>query len=237
MRGLVDVVGSVEYPGRGLVLGRDREGVAFAAYWLTGRTAASQGRKLVLSDDSVVVQDVSGASTDDLRHYTAAVRGDGWVVVGNGTQVSELAVARTAGRDLQLALRDHAYEPDPPIRTPRIFATASTDGTDLIVGSARSVPGASQELVEHPSLFVPELPPATAVHVSTYAGTAADVITSGYPEVVGIGSGWQDLADGVWNALDPSLRVALFVVPLAAPFSGADHRSETRTSTEYWSAR
>ncbi|MFG1624776.1 IMP cyclohydrolase [Kribbella sp. NPDC049227] len=220
MRGLVDVVGAVEYPGRGLVLGRDRDGLGFAAYWLTGRTAASQGRKLVVSDDSVVVQDVSGASTDDLRHYTAAVRGDGWLVVGNGTQVSELAQARRDGRDLQLALRDHAYEPDPPIRTPRIFATASTDGTDVIVGSARSVPGA-EELVQHPSLFVRELPPATAVHVSTYAGTAADVITSGYPEVVGIGSGWQDVADDVWSALDPSLRVALFVVPLAAPFGAA----------------
>ena len=220
MRGLVDVVGALEYSGRGLALGRDRDGVGFAAYWLTGRTAASQGRKLVVSDDSVVVQDVSGASTDELRHYTAAVRGDGWVVVGNGTQVSELAEARRGGRDLQVALRDHTYEPDPPIRTPRIFATATTDGTDVIVGSARSVPGAD-ELVEHPSLFVPELPPATAVHVSTYAGTAADVITSGYPETVSVANGWQDVADGVWTALDPSLRVALFVVPLAAPFDAA----------------
>lgn len=173
-----------------------------------------------MSEDSVVVQDVSGASTDELRHYTAAVRGDGWVLVGNGTQVSELAEARRGGRDLQVALRDHAYEPDPPIRTPRIFATASTDGTDVIVGSARSVPGAD-ELVEHPSLFVPELPPATAVHVSTYAGTAADVITSGYPETVSVANGWQDVADGVWSALDPSLRVALFVVPLAASFDAA----------------
>ena len=68
---------------------------------------------------------------------------------------------------------------------------------------------------------VPELPPATAVHVSTYAGTAADVITSGYPETVSVANGWQDVADGVWTALDPSLRVALFVVPLAAPFDAA----------------
>ena len=214
------MVAGVEYPGRGLALGRDRDGVAFAAYWLTGRTAASQSRKLVVTDDEIVVQDVSGGSTDDLRHYTATVRGDGWIVVGNGTQVSELADARKAGRDLQLALRDHAYEPDPPIRTPRIFATASTDGTAVIVGSARSVPGA-EELVEHPSLFVPELPSATAVYVSTYAGTAADVITSGLPEVVTAHSSWHEVADSVWDALDPSLRVALFVVPLGAATFGA----------------
>lgn len=216
MRGLEDVVGAAEYPGRALALGRDRDGVGFAAYWLTGRSPASQQRKLVVSDDEIVVQDVSGRSTDDLRHYTAAVRADDWVVVGNGTQVSDLAAARLAGRDLQLALREHAYEPDPPIRTPRIFATASTGVTAVTVGSARSLPGAP-ELVQHPSLYLAEVPPATAVTISTYAGTATDVITSGVPEVVATSGSWTSVADLVWSRLDPGLRIALFVVPLAGP--------------------
>ncbi|MEU4295155.1 IMP cyclohydrolase [Kribbella sp. NPDC026596] len=216
MRALEGVVGAVEYPGRGLALGRDRDGNGFAAYWLTGRSPASKQRKLVVSDDEIVVQDVSGGSTDDLRHYTAAVRADGWIVVGNGTQVSELAEARRSGRDLQVALRDHAYEPDPPIRTPRIFATASTDGTGITIGSARSVPGA-EDLVQHPSLYLSELPPATSVTISTYAGTAADVITSGTPELVTTGTAWTALADLIWNQLAPNLRVALFIAPLATP--------------------
>ncbi|MGY4773269.1 IMP cyclohydrolase [Kribbella sp. CWNU-51] len=216
MRRLVDLVGAAEYPGRGLALGRDRDGAGFAAYWLTGRSPASKRRKLVVSADEIVVQDVSGGSSDDLRHYTAAVRGDGWIVVGNGTQVSELAEARAAGRDLQLALRDQAYEPDPPIQTPRIFATASTDGTGITIGSARSLPGA-EGLVQHPSLYIPELPPATAVTISTYAGTAAGVIASGIPEVVSTDAAWTSVADLVWGRLDPGLRVALFVVPLDAP--------------------
>lgn len=216
VRTLEDVVGAAEYPGRGLPLGRDRDGVGFAAYWLTGRSPASKQRKLVVSDDEIVVQDVSGGSTDDLRHYTAAVRGDGWIVVGNGRQVSELAEARRAGRDLQVALRDHAYEPDPPIRTPRIFATASTGATGITIGSARSLPGA-EDLVQHPSLYIPELPPATAVTISTYAGTAAEVVTSGIPVVVSTGPAWTSVADLVWGQLDPGLRVALFVAPLDAP--------------------
>jgi IMP cyclohydrolase len=220
VRALEDVIGAVEYPGRGLALGRDRNGVGFAAYWLTGRSPASKQRKLVVSDDEIVVQDVSGGSTDDLRHYTAAVRADDWIVVGNGTQVSELAEARRAGRDLQVALRDHAYEPDPPIRTPRIFATASTDGTGITVGSARSLPGA-EELVQHPSLYLSELPPAMAVTISTYAGTAAEVITSGIPQVVSTDTTWTAVADLVWDRLGPELRVALFVVPVGAAAFGA----------------
>jgi IMP cyclohydrolase len=210
------VIDLPEYPGRGLALGKDRDGVAYAAYWLTGRSPASKQRKLVVSDDEIVVQDISGGTTDDLRHYTAAVRGDGWIVVGNGTQVSDLADARRAGRDLQVALRNHAYEPDPPIRTPRIFATASTDGTGITIGSARSMPGA-EELVQHPSVYIAELPPATAVTISTYAGTTANVITSGIPALVSVDAAWMAVADLVWGRLDPGLRVALFVVPLHAP--------------------
>jgi hypothetical protein len=126
-----------------------------------------------------------------------------------------LASARRSGTDLQLALRDHAYEPDPPIRTPRIFATASTDGTGVVVGSARAVPGA-EDLVQHPSLYLAQLPPATAVTVKTYAGDVADVVADGVPEVVSCQGSWQSVAD-VWDVLEPSLRVALLVVPLNAP--------------------
>jgi hypothetical protein len=216
MKALEDAVGAVGYPGRGLALGRDGEGVGFFAYWLTGRSVASKRRRLVVSEEELVVEDISGESTDELRHYTAATRGDGWVVVGNGTQVSELTAARRAGIDLQLALREHRYEPDPPIRTPRIFATASTDGTGVIVGSARALPGA-EELVEHPSLFLEELPTATAVTIKTYGGTAADVSTDGLPELVSCRGSWGSAADVLWAALDPALRVALFVAPLDAP--------------------
>jgi IMP cyclohydrolase len=166
-----------------------------------------------VGEREIVVEDLSGVATDELRHYTAAVRGDGWVVVGNGTQVSELATARANGVDLQLALREHSYEPDPPIRTPRIFATASTSGTGVVVGSARAVAGTS-ELVQHPSLFLAELPSATAVTVKTYGGSVDEVIADGVPEVVSCNGSWESVADQVWEVLDPSLRVALFVAPL-----------------------
>jgi IMP cyclohydrolase len=215
MRSLVDVVGAAGYPGRGLVVGRDDDGVGFVAYWLTGRSTASRQRRLVVREREIVVEDNSGASTDDLRHYTAAIRGGDWVVVGNGTQVSALADARRAGTDLQLALRDHSFEPDPPIRTPRIFATASTFATSVVVGSARAVPGA-ENLVQHPSLYLAELPPATGVTVKTYAGSAADVVADGVPEVVSCKGSWESVA-GLWDLLDPALRVGLFVVPLNAP--------------------
>lgn len=210
----MDVAGGCEYPGRGLALGRDSDGLPFAAYWLTGRSAASQQRELVVSEREIVVQETGGGATDELRHYTAAIRDEDWFIVGNGTHVSELAGTRADCVDLQVALRNIDYEPDPPIRTPRIIAGAVIEGPellDLVVGSARSY---SADQVQHPSLFLRRSEEATAGVVTTYSGTAAQVLTDGYPVVVSVEVEWESLPDLLWNRLDPALRVALAVIPL-----------------------
>ncbi|WP_157630789.1 IMP cyclohydrolase [Kribbella catacumbae] len=214
MATLVDLVGGSEYPGRGLAIGRDSDGAPFVAYWLTGRSAASQQRQLVVSEREVVVQDVGGGASDELRHYTAAIRDEDWVIVGNGTHVSELAGTHADCVDLQVALRNIDYEPDPPIRTPRIVGGAVIEGPellDLVVGSARSY---SADQVQHPSLFLRRSEEATAGVVTTYSGSADQVVTDGYPVVVSVEAEWETLPDLLWDRLNPALRVALVVIPL-----------------------
>ncbi|NEA31025.1 IMP cyclohydrolase [Streptomyces sp. SID13031] len=216
MATLVDLVGGSEYPGRGVAIGRDGDGEPFAAYWLTGRSPESQRRQLVVAEYEIVVQDIGGGDSDELRHYTAAIRTEDWVIVGNGTHISELAGTHADCVDLQVALRNIDYEPDPPIRTPRIFAGAVIEGPellDLVVGSARSY---SADQVQHPSLFLRRSEEATAGVVTTYSGTADEVVTDGYPVVVSVDAEWETLPDLLWNRLDPALRVALAVIPLNA---------------------
>lgn len=206
----------VEYPGRGLAIGRDVDGVPFFSYWLTGRSAASQARELVVREREIIVRDTSGGPADDLRHYTAAIRGDDWVIVGNGTQVGELAAARTRQPDLQIALRELTYEPDPPIRTPRITAGATLTSaglTDVVIGAARPYDGAP-ELTEHPSLYAARIAPGTALTTTTYAGTADNVVVNGHPEVTAIALPWSAITDNLWQSLPPSLRVAAITVRL-----------------------
>jgi len=206
----------VEYPGRGLAIGRDVDGVPFFSYWLTGRSAASQARELVVREREIIVRDTSGGPVDDLRHYTAATRGDDWVIVGNGTQVGELAAARARQPDLQVALRGLTYEPDPPIRTPRITAGATLTSaglTDVVIGAARPYDGAP-ELTEHPSLYAARIAPGTALTTTTYAGTADNVVVNGRPEVTAIALPWSEITDLLWQSLQPSLRVAAITVRL-----------------------
>ncbi|GAA1118895.1 hypothetical protein GCM10009630_15840 [Kribbella jejuensis] len=212
---------SPEYPGRGLAVGRDTDGVPFFAYWLTGRSPASKSRELVVQQREIIVRDVSGTATDDLRHYTAATRGDDWFIVGNGTQVSELTAGRGQQPDLQLALRQLTYEPDPPIRTPRITAGATINGTELtdaVIGSA--IPYG--ELTAQPSLYAARLAPGTAITTTTYSGTAADVTTNGHPELIAVPLPWSAITDTIWQSLHPDLRVAAITVRLDTPdFTGA----------------
>jgi IMP cyclohydrolase len=122
---LLSICADRKYPGRGLVLGRDVHGVAFGLYWLTGRSAASQQRRIQLGDSAVVVQDLTDGPRDELRHYTAAIRSTHAVMLGNGTHVVDVWDEIQAGASFDEAHQKIAYEPDPPIFTPRITATAA----------------------------------------------------------------------------------------------------------------
>lgn len=122
MSDLGQILGTRGYPGRGCVSARLADGRLYLAYFLTGRSEASRSRTVELQPSGdVQVRDTSGGDHDDLRHYVAAVRREGWTVVGNGDQVEPLASALAAGKDPASAWAEHTYEPDPPIFTPRIW--------------------------------------------------------------------------------------------------------------------
>lgn len=201
------------YPGRGLVAARLPDARLCLSYFLTGRSAASRSRSFAASPSGDVrVEDTSGGPHDDLRHYIAAVRRGGWTVVGNGDHVEPLASALKAGTDPASAWAAHTYEPDPPIFTPRIWlAVRGADGA-LLLGSARrsARPGGSADRL----LLMPEgLQAGEGFLLTTYTGTAEDVVTSGTP--VGITTSAEDgnqLLNQVWSALHPDLAVAALVV-------------------------
>jgi hypothetical protein len=68
--------------------------------------------------------------------------------------------------------------------------------------------------VQHPSLFLRRSEEATAGVVTTYSGSADQVVTDGYPVVVSVEAEWETLPDLLWDRLNPDLRVALVVIPL-----------------------
>lgn len=212
MLALVDALGDRPYAGRGCLAARLADGSLWFAYFLTGRSKASRSRALEqhADGDVRVVDTRSGGQHDALRHYVAAARRGHWTVVGNGDQVEPLVDALAASVEPAAAWAAHTFEPDPPIFTPRIWICADAQER-VLVGSARrsTRPDGSADR----GLWMPEtLAPRSGVLVTTYAGTAEDVITSGLPLDVGVEAATgEELLDVTWDALEPSLRVAAFV--------------------------
>lgn len=209
---LTEALGRRLYLGRGCVAARVADGSLWFAYFLTGRSEASRSRALEQHPDGDlrVVDTRSGGQHDALRHYVAAARRGRWSVVGNGDQVEPLADALAASVEPATAWAAHTFEPDPPIFTPRVWVCADAEER-VLVGSARrsTRPDGSADR----GLWMPEtLAPQSGVLITTYAGTAEDVITSGLPLDVGIDvESGEELLDLTWDALEPALRVAAFV--------------------------
>jgi len=204
------------YPGRGLVMGRDADGVAFGLYLLTGRSNASQQREIVLEESEILVRDLTDGPPDELRHYTAAIRSTDGVMVGNGTQVRDLWDSVNSGLSFEDAHRTISYEPDPPINTPRITATANLKAgmaSGFFMSAAVSDP-AWPTIPQHRSLHSHSVAPGQAHFVTTYSGDEKAPEADGTPISARIDTTWQSLIQAVWDALDPQLKVSITAFPL-----------------------
>lgn len=209
-------VARYRYPGRAVALGRDAQGVGFAAYWLTGRSPESRGRQLIVDADSLEISDIARSQSDPLRHYTAIIRRADRIVVGNGTQVGDVVADLDAGVGPFEALAKLEYEPDPPIRTPRITATALVSGDEVsqVILSGAVAHPRWPEVAQHNMFHTPTLEAGQCHAMTTYSGDTATVSTSGQPTAVEVDVEWAGLLEQIWDNLDPGLRVAAAVVPL-----------------------
>lgn len=235
MADLHDLLRQRTYPGRGCVAARLPDGRLYLGYFLTGRSPASRSRSIdVQPSGDVQVRDTSGKDHDSLRHYVAALRREGWTVVGNGEQVEPLATSLAAGMEPLAVWAAHTYEPDPPIFTPRIWlAVRHADGALLLGSASRSArpDGGADRLLWSPEA----LPVGAAVLVTTYKGSIKSVQTSGLPvSATTSASDPEALLQEMWTALDPTVAVGALVAPaddLAAAVRLAwPHRCHSRTT-------
>lgn len=221
---LVDLLAERDYPGRGIAVGRDIDGTAFALYWLTGRSAASRERYLAVGPDAVEVKDASGGPADALRHYTAIRRSPSDLIVGNGDQVTPLFERVAAGTPFEAAVRDIAFEPDPPIFTPRITAYASLamgeQMTDICVSGAVPVPGWPDQAQQR-TVHASALEPGQSLAITTYTGDALTPTPSGIAFNASVDEAWPVVSDRLWAALNPQYRVALIAFDVARSLQSA----------------
>ena len=121
MTDLLKLLEGNPYPGRGIVVGKDR-----VYYFIMGRSANSRNRIFALTDDGIrtCAYDESKLEDPSLIIYHPVRRVEGALIVTNGDQTDTI---REFG-DFRRGLMTREYEPDCPNYTPRISAICYDDG-------------------------------------------------------------------------------------------------------------
>ena len=110
------------YPGRGIVVGKNR-----VYYFIMGRSENSRNRIFALTDDGIRTQafDESKVTDPSLIIYSPVRRMNDCLVVTNGDQTDTIC----SFGDFHKALSTREYEPDAPNWTPRISSILNADGS------------------------------------------------------------------------------------------------------------
>lgn len=207
-------------------IGRSSDNVAFAAYWLTGRSEASQQRRFDVRTSGVVVEHTSGGPEDELRHYVAVRSAPRGLILGNGRHVADIGDSLRAGDTFASAMTDHSFELDAPIRTPRIAAVATfASGRWLAqLGSAASNPLVPKDSL-HRTLSASIDRPGVGVWITTYEGHSVEPQPSGIPSVCATDMTYDELLPALWASLGEKFRIAALTLPVSGNFD----RSQVRT--------
>ena len=194
MKDLLEILRNNSYPGRGIVVGRNR-----VYYFIMGRSENSRNRVFVKTEDGIRTEAFDPAKLTDpsLIIYHPVRRMSGALVVTNGDQTATIVEYG----DFRLGLMTREYEPDEPNWTPRISAAMYDDGTFEMSILKRKSGRCLREFFSYEGCDADK-----GYFISTYAGDGNPLPTfAGEPIEVMMPS-----ADEVWEALNADNKVALY---------------------------
>lgn len=213
------MLNGMEYPGRGIVLGRSARGdQAVMAYFIMGRSEHSRNRYFARTPDGIRTQAVDPAKMIDpsLVIYHPVRQYDCHTVVTNGDHTDTVVSALQTGESFADALRTRTFEPDPPHFTPRIAGVLTVAAGEMsyqlsILKSA----GGNSASVQRFFYEYPQPLAGEAHFLHTYALPGADerlLSFAGEPLLLSLPDLSMDaFADLLWKDLSPDHRIALFV--------------------------
>ena len=205
-----------EYPGRGIVLGKSKNGkYAVAAYFIMGRSTNSRNRIFVEDGDGIRTQAFDESKLEDpslIIYAPVRVLGNKTIVT-NGDQTDTIYELMNQQLTFEQALRTREFEPDAPNYTPRISGIIKTGEKDFnyalsILKSADGDPSSCRRYT-----FSYKSPIAGQGHfIHTYMHDGNPLPSfSGEPKQVEIPDSIDEFADGLWKALNEDNKVSLFV--------------------------
>ena len=197
MQDLIELLRTNPYPGRGIVVGKDR-----VYYWIMGRSANSRNRVFTKTEDGIMTEAHDPSRLEDpslIIYHPVRTMGD-TLVVTNGDQTDTI-VQRGSFRDGCMA---REYEPDEPNWTPRISAIINADGSFEISILKNQHDGSNR--CQRNFFAYEGVEKDRGYFISTYQGDGSPLPTfAGEPVEVSMPE-----PDEVWAALNEDNKVSLY---------------------------
>ncbi|MBQ1721148.1 MAG: IMP cyclohydrolase [Lachnospiraceae bacterium] len=216
MVSLAQELSSTSYPGRGIVIGRSKDGKkAVTAYFIMGRSSNSRNRVFVEEGEGIRTEAFDPSKLEDpslIIYAPVRVLGN-TTIVTNGDQTDTVYDGMKAGESFEESLRCREFEPDAPNYTPRISGILNVaDGKfDYAMSILKSNNGNPECCNRY--TFTYDNPIAGEGHfIHTYMQDG-DPLPSfeGEPTLVDVDDDIDSFTASVWSHLNPDNKVSLFV--------------------------
>ncbi len=204
------------YPGRGIVIGRSKDGrYAVTAYFIMGRSSNSRNRIFAEEKEGIRTQAFDPSKLEDpslIIYAPVRVLGNSTIVT-NGDQTDTIYEGLEKGLTFEQALRSREFEPDAPNYTPRISGVLQIeDGAfHYAMSILKSNDGDGSSCLRH--IFDYENPAAGEGHfIHTYMHDGTPLPSfSGEPKKVAIPDDMDAFTEMLWSSLNEENKVSLFV--------------------------
>ena len=211
---LASLLSSNAYPGRGIIAGLTPDGKkAVAAYFIMGRSENSRNRVFRAEGDDVMIYPFDESKVEDpsLIIYAPVRSVKRALIVTNGDQTDTVRDFLKNGDSFENALRTRGFEPDKPNYTPRISALLHFD---KVYWYQLSILKCADGQGTKCNRFTFDLAPVPGLghFIHTYVGDGNPLPSfEGEPEQVALTDDIDALTDTLWNSLNESNKISLFV--------------------------
>ena len=212
---MFEYLSKLEYPGRGIVLGKSDDGKnAVFAYFIMGRSVNSRNRIFDVYGDDIRTKafDESLLGDPSLIIYSPVRVCDKSVIVTNGDQTDTVYEYLKTGKSFEDALYTRTFEPDAPNFTPRISGLIELkDRLKLKFSILKSDEGdENQTLRFFYNYDNPKQGEGFFIHTYKENG---DPLKSfeGEPKKVILNGSIDEFSEKLWNALNIDNKISLAV--------------------------
>ena len=205
------------YPGRGIVLGRNRENSWIVIYWIMGRSSNSRNRIFTHENGILRTEAYDSSELEDtsLIIYNAMRDLENCIIVSNGRHTEKICKGIEDGKSFYSALYSEKHEQDPPNYTPRISGIIQLEeGTMSLSIISKSV--FSVEQSEHRFCRYTYITPGYGYCLTTYLDDGNPLPSfKGDPLLLPLQGNAEIIANFFWHELNKDNRISLAVRELS----------------------